>query len=106
MSKWEEVEKRFLINAKRLREAKGIKSSWIAEECGWSRQTQARFDKGLGRIRLSHAFMMSQVLGADPIVLCQFLTNKQIESLKVPVDMKSSVAWKLAQNYGQGEDDE
>jgi hypothetical protein len=102
MSNWTEVERRFLVNAKRLRKAKRRTGSWMARQGNWSRTTQSRFDKGLGSIRLIDALSMAAALGVDPIVLCHQLTDEQIEWLSGRLPPQHQVLWKVMRGYGDG----
>ena len=94
MSKWSDLETRFLFNSKRVREAQNKTGSWMSRECGWSRTTQVRYDKGLGSIRFSHAILMAGALGVDPIVLCYRLTDEQVQSVAFPAE-NADVLWRI-----------
>jgi hypothetical protein len=70
----------------------------MARECGWSKTTQVRYDKGLGSIRFGDAVLMAGALGVDPIVLCNSLTDEQVQSVAFP-DENANVLWKIVQGY-------
>ena len=78
------AEKNFMSNLRRVRKAQGRTAVWVAQQCGWSKSQQTKFEQGVRRLWLDDAMLICSVLNVPFDLMIYSLSDEQVSALALP----------------------